>query len=177
VDVVRHPINEGYGKSLQDGVLKADSEIIVTIDADLEYPPECIPELVDAITGDTHVVYGSRFLKQGMSQGGMAKRWGNSLVTGVFNALYGQNFTDLYTGVKAFKRSEIARFRFRRSGFDYVVEMAAYLSRSGAVIAEVPVSYTERTRGSSKMRHVAESLKAIYWIVLFKHIPIRLAHM
>lgn len=177
VDLVRHVRNEGYGKSIHDGVLKAETEVVVTLDGDLEYAPECIPDLVAALTEQTRVVYGSRFLQGRSTPAGVAKRAGNAMVTVFFNLLYGQNLTDLYTGIKAFYTSELTRFEFRRTGFDYVVEMAAYLSRSGQLIREVPVCYEERKQGQSKMKHFSETLKALQGMLLFRFLPMRTSSM
>ena len=172
VDVLKHAVNQGYGKSLHEGVLHASSEVVVTIDGDLEYPPECIPSLIERIEGKQSVVYGSRFLNRMKGSIPVTTRCGNLTVTRLFNAMYGQHLTDLYTGVKAFRRSEIAKHRFRRNGFGYVVEMAAYLSRTGTNIVEIPISYAPRSRGSSKMSHLSETFKALYWMILFRVLPI-----
>lgn len=46
VTLIRHATNEGYGGSLLDGIANSDNEKIVIIDADCEYPPEAIPDLI-----------------------------------------------------------------------------------------------------------------------------------
>src|SRR5439155_22111649 len=58
---IRHATNEGYGASIRDGITASEAEYIVVIDADLEYPPESIPALLQELEAHP-VVFGSRFL-------------------------------------------------------------------------------------------------------------------
>ena len=60
--VIEHRHNEGYGASLRDGIRSAKADRIVIIDADCEYPPEAIPEMVRRLD-DCAIIYASRFLK------------------------------------------------------------------------------------------------------------------
>lgn len=165
VETVRHLGNEGYGKSLRDGIAHGKGLAIVTIDADLEYPPESIPALLEAL--ETHpVVYGSRFCGGRRPEMGAVRRLGNRFLTGVFNIVCRQRLTDLYTGIKAFRRDQVGGCRFQESGFAFVVEFAAHVSRS-CRIAEVPVEYHARSKGRSKMRHVVEALRGIAAVVRY----------
>ena len=165
VETIRHDRNEGYGKSLRDGIAHGKGRAIVMIDADLEYPPEAIPALLDALQTNP-VVYGSRFCGGRRPEMRAVRRFGNRFLTGVFNVVCRQRLTDLYTGIKAFRRDEIDGCRFQESGFTFVVEFAAHVSRS-CRIAEVPVEYQARSKGRSKMRHVVEALRGIAAVVRY----------
>jgi glycosyltransferase involved in cell wall biosynthesis len=159
VTLVRHAENLGYGRSLKDGITAGDGELIVMIDADLEYHPEDIPLLIAALA-TSPAVYGSRFAGAARSEAAMPllRRLGNGLVTLLFNLLFQQGLSDLYTGLRAVRRSALYIREIESEGFEFVLEVAARLALSGARIAEVPVHYTVRTRGRSKMRHVPEFL-------------------
>src|SRR5687767_1215961 len=61
VRLIRHESNLGYGASIRDGLALSQAEVVVIIDADLEYPPEAISDLVAALKHHS-VVYASRFL-------------------------------------------------------------------------------------------------------------------
>lgn len=165
VETIRHLRNEGYGKSLRDGIAHGKGFAIVTIDADLEYPPESIPALLDALQHNP-VVYGSRFRGGRRPAIGAVRRFGNRFLTGVFNMVCRQRLTDLYTGIKAFRRDMVDGHGFQESGFTFVVEFAAHVSRS-CRIAEVPVEYRARSRGRSKMRHVVEALRGMAAVVRY----------
>lgn len=164
VDIIRHDLNEGYGKSIRDGIQAGTGEAIITIDADLEYPPESLPSLLQALE-HSPVVYGSRFLGDPPHMSAI-RRFGNRALTGFFNVLCGQRITDLYTGVKAFRRDPFGSYEFRESGFVFVVEFAVRASKL-CRIAEVPVPYRPRLRGSSKMRHFVEGALAVAALIKY----------
>lgn len=166
VELIEHGENLGYGASLRDGLLASRRDRVVIIDADLEYPPEEIPVVLEALE-HAEVVYASRFLGRGASDVGMPRFRiiGNRVVSGIFNRLYGQRVTDLYTGFKGLRRSAFEGLRLERTGFEHVVELAARLARRGARITEIPMHYRLRRSGDSKMRHVSETLKFL-WLVL-----------
>lgn len=163
VRVIRHLHNLGYGASIRDGLAACKAAKVVIIDADLEYAPEAIPELVGAL--DRHaVVYGSRFLCARPPEIPVLRRLGNRIVSSIFNLLFRQSTTDFYTGVKALRREAIERLSLSQDGFEHVVEMGVQLSRAGFRICEIPVVYTPRARGVSKMRHFPELVKYVWFI-------------
>jgi glycosyltransferase involved in cell wall biosynthesis len=166
--LIAHGENLGYGRSLVDGMKAANAATIMIIDADCEYPPEAIPRLIEAVEAGADVVYGSRFLDGGRVDMSRTRAWGNRFLTGLFNLLYRQHITDLYTGMKAMRRDAFAGMDFRRDGFEHVAELAARLSRRGYEISEVPVEYSPRCTGRSKMRHIPELLKALTSLVYFR---------
>jgi glycosyltransferase involved in cell wall biosynthesis len=164
VRLVRHDRNAGYGASIRDGIARSDAAAIVIIDADLEYPPESIPDLLAAL-GRHPVVYGSRFLGDGRPDMSWVRRLGNGLISGVFNALFRQTTTDLYTGMKALRRDALDSLVLRRDGFEHVAEMGVQLAQAGCRIYEIPVRYAPRTSGISKMRHLRETVTYLWYIV------------
>ncbi len=166
IELVRHDRNLGYGQSLIDGVAAGRGELVVQIDADLEYRPEDLPALVEALA-DAEAVYGSRFLGADGREMEWHRSFGNRLVTTLFNGLFGQRLTDLYTGIRGFRRSALAE-PLARPGFEYVLEAAASLARRGVAIREVPVGYDPRRTGRSKMRHLPELAKFAYWLLRFR---------
>ena len=169
VKLLRHTENLGYGRSLRDGIAAGSGELIVMIDADLEYFPEDIPALLDALA-TVPAVYGSRFLRGARAESLMplTRRFGNALVSAVFNTLFHQRLTDLYTGIRAVRRNALPESGLQAAGFEFVLELAARLADAGMQIGEVPVRYRVRTQGLSKMRHVPEFLKFVRRLVILK---------
>jgi glycosyltransferase involved in cell wall biosynthesis len=165
--LIGHGQNLGYGQSLIDGLLHSTSEKVVIIDADCEYPPEAIPILLDSLKAFP-IVYASRFLSGGQVDMSHSRKWGNKGLTILFNLLYHQNLTDLYTGMKALRREAFQGFSFKRSGFEHVIELAACFANRGYRIAEIPVPYTPRQTGRSKMRHLTETLKALALMIYYR---------
>jgi len=165
--LIRHTRNEGYGASVQHGIAAGDAEQVIIIDADLEYPPESIPLVLAAL--EVHpVVYCSRFLGSHPPEMPAFRRLGNRLMSGLYNALYGQRVTDLYTGMKGFRRDAFPVRALRRDGFEHGAEIAALIAFSGQRIHEVGVDYQPRQKGSSKMRHVPEALKLGFYIAAYR---------
>lgn len=163
--LIRHVRNEGYSASIRDGLVAAGTDDVVVIDVDLEYPPEIIPTLVAEL--ERHpVVYASRFLGRTPDMSPV-RRIGNRAVTALFDVLFGQSTTDLYTGCKALRRDAFPLEQLRLDGFDGVVELAVLVATRGARIHDVPIVYAPRSRDRSKMRHVPEALRCIAAIVRF----------
>lgn len=167
VKIIAHGRNLGYGRSLTDGLLASTAARVIIIDADCEYPPEAIPALLAGLERFP-VVYGSRFLDGREMAMSPFRRWGNRGLTGLFNWLYGQSLTDLYTGMKALRRTTFEGLTFTRNGFEQVTELAAKVARRGVRIGEVPVAYAPRQTGRSKMRHIPELLKAVHCLLYYR---------
>ncbi|MDG2304324.1 MAG: glycosyltransferase family 2 protein [Candidatus Binatia bacterium] len=165
-DLVLHDENLGYGRSLLDGMRHGSGDHVIVIDADLEYWPEDIPAMLEKLR-EADAVIGSRFLARGESPPAMQKyrSLGNGLVTGLFNLLFRQRLTDLYTGIRAFERRALPLGQLESSGFEFVLELSARLAHAGVTIAEVPAGYTPRSTGSSKMRHIPEFIKFVRRLV------------
>lgn len=166
VSVIEHSRNLGYGASLRDGILAATADRVVIIDADCEYPPEAIPAMVERLD-HCQVVYASRFLERQETRMPWLKVYGNKMLTVLFNRLFRQKLTDLYTGAKAFRRSVVAELPMEQDGFEHVLEMAARLARAGVVIDEVHVTFQPRSTGVSKMSHLQETLKYFYFLMVY----------
>lgn len=167
VRVIRHATNLGYGTSLCDGIAAGTGERVVIIDADLEYPPEGIPALLAALERSP-VVYCSRFCGGQPVAMPRARRFGNLLLSRGYNLLFHQRITDLYTGMKGLRRSALDLSGMRRAGFEHCVEIAALIAHSGLCIDEIAVEYRARRHGRSKMRHVRETLKLLFYLALYR---------
>ena len=170
IKLVRHQKNEGYGKSIADGIKNSEGELIIIIDADLEYPPETIPVMVEELKNND-VIYGSRFLGRTDVSIEKIRLLGNRFITCVFNILFKQTLTDLYTGMRGIRRSALFGVELQRTGFEAVLELSAKLVRNKVQIREIEIGYHPRERGKSKMRHIPETIKylcfvIIYWISL-----------
>lgn len=166
VSIILHDKNEGYGSSINDGIKSSKADIILVIDADCEYPPEAIPDILRKLESE-EVVYTSRFLDGKNDDMPLIKRKGNQLISFLFNMLFRQKVTDLYTGCKAFRRYTLDGFAMERSGFESVLEMAVHFANSGYTISEVPVKFESRQTGTSQMKHVSEVFKFLYLLMAY----------
>lgn len=165
--VIRHATNEGWGASVRDGIAASDGELIVIIDADLEYPPEAIPRLLEALERSP-VVYCSRFCGPRRPDMPLARRLGNILLSRLYNRVFHQRITDFATGMKGLRRSALPLEQLRQNGFEHGAEIAALIAFSGHQIDEIAVDYAPRRRGRSKMRHIREALKLVCYLLLYR---------
>ena len=153
VELLRHDRNRGKGAALRTGFAQARGRVVVIQDADLEYDPVEIPELIRPILeGHADVVFGSRLI------GGRPQRvhlfWhkaGNRFLSLVTNVLYNTTLTDMETGYKAFTLDVLRRIEpLRESDFRIEPEMTAKICRGGFRIYELPISYYGRSYDEGK---------------------------
>jgi hypothetical protein len=97
----------------------------------------------------------------------LTKRLGNQLISALFNLLFRQGVTDLYTGCKALNRSVLRRVNLQRQGFEHVLELAAKLARKNTVVKEIAIDFTPRYTETAKMKHLSETLKCLYLVVYY----------
>lgn len=164
--LIRHQRNEGYGASILDGIAGSSNAKIIIIDADCEYPPEAIPQLVDRLDS-ADVVYASRFLDGKNTFMPLTKRLGNQMISRLFNLLYSQQVTDLYTGCKGLRRNAIKGINLQCKGFEHVLELGVKLAVKNIRIEEIGVYFTPRHTGVAKMQHLTETAKYFYLIFLY----------
>jgi glycosyltransferase involved in cell wall biosynthesis len=161
VRIIRNGSKCGKGAALMAASKKSRGEILVVLDADLEYAPEDVLRVVDPIEqGVSDAVFGSRFRGQteGMS---LSHRLGNTVLTATTNFLYGGQLTDVMTGYKAFRRAALEQLGIGEPGFGFEVEVAAKALRAGLRISEVPIKYRRRTSGRSKIRWI-DGLRCLF---------------
>jgi dolichol-phosphate mannosyltransferase len=139
----------GFGWALHRGYGR-----VVQMDADLSHPPESVPTLLAALTV-ADVAVGSRYVR-----GGAITDWslGRRLVSRAGNAyvrlVLGLPVRDATAGFKAFRTSaldEIGAVDSQSNGYCFQIENTWRAARKGLVVTEVPITFTDRTRGESKM--------------------------
>lgn len=152
IKLVRHERNKGKGAAIATGATIATGKVIVIQDADLEYDPKEIPELVNPIlTGECDIVYGSRFRGkiEGMT---MSHCFGNKILSYFTSLLYGVEITDMMTGHKAFRASIFKQLPLNSLGFGFEMEVTVKALKKGIKITEVPIPYSKRKFGKPKIR-------------------------
>ena len=149
--VVSHQRNRGLGAALRTGLAAAnelDARAAVYVDADGEYPPEQIPDLLAPIeAGDADYVLGSRYLENSPDQRAF-RRIGNMAFTAALNLAAGRRISDGQTGFRAFSRRALECAEIIHD-YNYAQVLTLDLLKKGMRMREVPVSYQRRTRGSS----------------------------
>jgi glycosyltransferase involved in cell wall biosynthesis len=154
-----------YRKGL-DEALRAGADIVVSIDADLQYEPAEIPKLCQLIVlGEADVVLGSRFGGR-IEHMPSANRLGNRFLTSVVNRLIGTRLSDTQTGFRAFSREAAARLNVL-SKYTHTQEVIIQASYKRMKIVEVPINFHRRNGKSRLIRSLPEyAFKAGVTVVL-----------
>lgn len=152
--VVRHPANLGLGAAVRSGLrvaVEAGADLVAYLDADLEYFPEDVPDLVAPIlAGRAEYVLGSRF-RGGVRGMRPHRRLGNYAFTALLVLLTRRWMTDGQTGIRAFSREAAERAEIVHD-YNYAQVLTLDLLRKGFVMEEVPVRYRVREHGESFVR-------------------------
>jgi dolichol-phosphate mannosyltransferase len=157
IHVLHRSEKNGLGRAYLAGfkwALQRDYQFIFEMDGDISHNPDDIPVLLDAAK-DADLAIGSRYI------GGIRIiNWPLSrLMLSKSAATYvrvitGMPFTDPTAGYKCFRRSALESLdldRVRSNGYSFQVELTHKLWRQGKKIVEVPIIFSERTEGHSKM--------------------------
>ncbi len=167
--VVYQSKNMGKGRSLRTGFEKAEGEIIIIQDADLEYNPKDYPILLEPILdGSADVVYGSRFLGGPHRVLFFWHSLGNRFLTTLSNMFTNINLTDMETGYKVFRRSVLDSISLRCNRFGFEPEFTAKVAKNKFIIYEVPISYAGRNYSAGKKINWKDGVAAIWFIVRFR---------
>jgi dolichol-phosphate mannosyltransferase len=171
IEVLRRPSKRGLGNAYRAGFavgIARGYDALVQIDADLSHDPAVLPELVGTLDS-ADLVIGSRYVP-----GGSIPHWpwrrralskyGNAytgfmLRTGVHDAT---------AGYRAYRAETLQAIDFaatRAKGYGFQIELAYRVARHGGVIKEIPIEFTDRVRGQSKMSLavMAEEMTLVSW--------------
>ena len=157
VHVLHRPRKEGLGPAYRAAFRHAmaqGAELLVEMDCDFSHDPAALPSLV-AAASDADVVIGSRYVP-----GGRVTDWSlPRRAISRFGCLYAKvvlavPVEDLTSGFKCFRRAaleEIPLDEVTAAGYGFQIEMTYRALRRGRRVTEVPITFTERTAGTSKM--------------------------
>jgi glycosyltransferase involved in cell wall biosynthesis len=169
VRVVHHRINRGKTEALKTGFAQTTGEIVIVQDADLEYDPSEIEEvIVPIVAGWADVVYGSRFLVRRAARVLYFYHYmANRALTFVSNLFTNINMTDVETGYKAFRGKIIRNMVITSSGFGFEIEVTAKVAKLKCAVYEVPISYRGRTYEEGKKIGMKDGFAALWYILKF----------
>ena len=155
--VLRRAGARGYGRSLLDGYRRAldgGYARLVQLDADFSHDPRTIPALI-AASLEADVVIGSRYCEGGRVENWPLRRRALSRFANRYVCLItGLKAHDTTSGFRCYTRRALSRLlegRVSAEGYAFLVETVFRARRGGLAVAEVPITFTDRRVGQSKM--------------------------
>src|ERR1700761_7883508 len=169
IKVAHHRVNAGKTEALKTGFALTTGKIVIVQDADLEYDPEEIGDVIAPILdGNADVVYGSRFLvRKGSRVLYFYHYIANKGLTFLSNLCTNVNMTDVETCYKAFRGEIVRNMRITSRGFGFEIEVTAKVAKLGISIYEVPISYHGRTYEQGKKIGKMDAVAALWYIFRF----------
>ncbi len=172
IKLVKHPKNLGAGSAFRTGFKNAESDLLITMDADFTFSPKFIPLLLENIKKrpDIDFVIGSPKL------GGYEKDvefWRiiiSKFINGIYSFLLRQKVTAVTPFFRLYKTNQIKKLSLKSRGFEICAEILFKLVFSGRKFIEVPTPLTKRIHGVSHLnyrkeiiRHFFLMLKVLKW--------------
>lgn len=168
--IINRPAKLGLGSALQTGLavaLNAGARYVMTMDADLSHDPADVPRLLSAIkTGCADMVQGSRYAPGGGVQGWNRKR---RLLSRAANLLYHWGAgtpNECTTNFRVYSQraASVVLSRAKGNGYEFMPESTLLVLASALRIQEIPITFTERRLGKSKLDK-SQVLKGIIFCV------------
>ena len=160
LEVVHRAGKEGLGRAYVDGMSRAiasGAEFVVQMDSDMSHAPQYLPQMLGTLLStDADVVTGSRYVAGGSV--GVEWPWYRGMLSGFANAyvrlLLQMEIRDVTAGYKLWRASaldSIGLQTVRSNGYSFQVEMTYRSIRQNLRIIELPIHFSDRTQGQSKM--------------------------
>lgn len=172
VRVMRRTRKAGLGSAYRAGFadgLANGYDILIEMDSDLQHDPAALPSLIHAVDDGADLAIGSRYVPGGKVPEWKWSRRAISQLGNLYAAIVlGMHVRDSTAGYRAYGARALSGIDLeavRADGYGFQIEMAYNVSRQGGRIVEVPITFGDRQRGTSKMsgRIVVEALLLVTW--------------
>ncbi|HEY93848.1 MAG TPA: glycosyltransferase family 2 protein [Dehalococcoidia bacterium] len=161
IRVISHPYNKGYGAAIKTGIQNAETDIILSMDADGQHTPDDIEKLVQHIDNYDMVV-GARTKNTKVP---LLRKLAKMILNLTVRYLAGTRIPDLNSGFRVLKRSIAMEFlHILPNGFSFTTTITLACLKSGYNIKYVPVDAMERV-GSSKIRPFKDGFNFVLLII------------
>jgi dolichol-phosphate mannosyltransferase len=157
IAVVRREGKGGLGSAYRAGFawgLARGYDVLVEMDADLSHDPAALPALLAGLA-QADLAIGSRYITGGSIPAWRRHRrllsWAGNRYSAI---MLGLDVADLTSGFRAYRSDVLERTdldSIKANGYGFQIEMAYRVARAGGRVVEVPIRFTDRTAGRSKM--------------------------
>ena len=158
---------QGKGHVVRRMFCDIDADIYIMADGDGTYAPDDAEELIRTlITERADMVVGTR---RGVhaDAGRQGHAFGNRLFNGLYRLLFGNDFSDILSGYRAFSRRYVKSFPAVSGGFEIETEMSVHASRLKLPVCELELDYGRRPEGShSKLSTFKDGFKILWMFAM-----------
>ncbi len=166
------PEKPGYGNAYLAAFRHARGRYIVLGDADDTYDFSDIPLLLAPLDAGADFVVGSRF-RGTIRPGAMTplhRYIGNPLLTWMINFIFGTEYSDTHSGLRAITREALDRLNLTTGGMEFASEMLVMAAKEHLNVTEVPIDYFPR-QTPSNLHSFADGWRHIRFVLLMKPLP------
>ncbi|UUX49596.1 glycosyltransferase family 2 protein [Nisaea acidiphila] len=157
----------GKGNVVRRMFSDVEADIYVLVDGDATYSSEMAPQLIAMLT-EKHLdmVVGARVSEEAESYR-FGHRFGNLAFTSLVAWIFGNRFTDLFSGYRVFSRRFVKTFPALSTGFEIETELTVHALELNMPIGEIETPYLARPEGStSKLNTIRDGIRILYTIVM-----------
>jgi dolichol-phosphate mannosyltransferase len=159
VHLIERPRKLGIGSAYKEGFLYSlslDSDIIMEMDADFSHDPSVIPTFLLVMKEGFDLVVGSRYVDEGGITGwGFDRRFISRGANRLARSVLGLQTKDVTSGYRAYNRRVFTNINIsdvKSDDFTFQVEMIMLCERAGLRICELPIVFSDRRLGESKLK-------------------------
>ena len=166
--LITYETNHGKGNAVKKGLEVSKGEYIFFQDADLEYDPIELNRFIRVINlFHPDLIIGSRFNYSEYTRShNILNKFGNNLISLVFNLTYNTTFTDIYSCYACYKKELLDEKDLKTKGFEQHAEILCKVVRKGKKFYEVPISYNGRTHQEGKKIKFYHIFSVLYRIII-----------
>lgn len=147
---VRREYRQGKGSVLRTMFREIDADLYVLVDGDATYPAEEVHKLIAPVAaGRADMSVGMRLEHYGDGSFRFLHRFGNRLIRGLINTLFGTRMEDVLSGYRCFNRRFVKSLPILSDGFEVETELTLQALDKGFGVVEVPIHYRPRPAGSA----------------------------
>jgi len=161
--VVQRETRQGKGHVVRTMFEKIEADIYVLVDGDDTYPADALPKLIEPIVRDeADMTVGSRLEQADPRSIKAVNRFGNRLLSRLFNFCFRATLRDLLSGYRVMTRAFIKNVPIITHGFDIETGLGIQAIVNGYIVKEIPIPYRERPAGSvTKLRPFADGYRIL----------------
>ncbi len=168
--IVRMVYNKGKGNVIRRMFADVDADVYVMVDGDDTYDATSAPIMVEKLISEQlDMVVGVRIAEEKLAYRS-GHRFGNRMLTGFANMIFGRSFNDMLSGYRVFSKRFVKSFPAFATGFETETEITVHALELKMPVAEVDTKYGARAENSeSKLRTYRDGFRILKMILtLFK---------